>query len=858
MFSQDIIEPSHFEVNIQRRVENNINLSTKVSVNITEILAKVSLKDLVLMKSVGIQLEKAIAENNHALGGDSAPSNKAPSRSSTPVSDIDGSRRMSTLASVMDISVYSITVHCNSIVVNAINDFFNDYQSIIRVGATDIDVNINGCLGLQDYCGDIAVSLYADFYNQELAAWEPFMEKWYPTVLINSKPSEGLSIELSYQNIVQCNLSGKLIKSVSHAHKLVTQEDNDYRNILSATSSDEYPITFINDLGVPFHLNDSRTGNLLLTLSNSNPAPLIQGSISCGMTTDRISAYPTVYDIYFLDKLGTERLPLLQLPLNINKPRHYYLKPSMKLLNNTNVTLEPIVEDVYENQRWDGIKQRWTRPWITLGEPDEWTDASLKPKSSPKLIKLPSDRWEWLDENWKIDTSGKVGEDIDENGWEYGVDFRAFTVSSKRRTFKPLDTFRRRRWVRARAFKSNDSGVSNTDSSTDNNNRQLNIIWDVQVNSHGNREVYVRTSLQICNRMPFAVSCKLGGLGIANAHNDKHVDLIVPGDGFIKSVPLLSVHASTIKFRPHDSDYITQTNSNSGCSNFLWSDDVDCKLLSTVNGESFVTVKDLLCSGDVKSNNESDICMRAYIKHTAKVLHITILPYAILYNCLPCDLLFKVYNDNQYDNSSDRHVEQGKLSPGASCKLAYVPVSIDYGTRITFQTGLYDWTVPKTFINKSFEITEKKDTHTSGGGVTASGKSKDSDGSDSKMTLTFLSPMNDSDILHMSMTVTVGNMGVVELHCYSRYALRDLTGNMQLVVSTKKVGGGNKASKLGATTSKNNLSATTGGNVLVDQLADHSVNMLETTDRKTYDPLVLVHLLAHSYTFSLTNYIRFQ
>jgi hypothetical protein len=657
-YQQDIIEPSHFEVNIQRRVENNINLSTKVSVNITEILAKVSLKDLVLMKSVGMQLEKAIAENNNmgveAVGGGNT--NKIPSRSSTPVSDVDG-RRMPTLASVIDISVYSITVHCQSIVLNAINDFFNDYQSIIRVGATDIDVNISGCIGLQDYSGDLALTLFADFYNQELAAWEPFMEKWYPTVLLNCKPGEGLGIELSYSNILQCNLSGKLIKSVSHAHKLVTQEDNDYRNILSATTtSDEYPITFINDTGVPFNLTDSRTGNILLTLTNSTPAPLIQGSISCGMTTDRISAYPTVYDIFFLDKLGVERLPthsptrspthllthspvrlpLLQLPLNINKPRHYYLKPSMKLLNNTNVTLEPIIEDVFENQRWDGIKQRWTRPWITLGEPDEWTDASLKPKTAPKSIKLPSDRWEWLDESWKIDLSGKIGVDIDENGWEYGVDYRAFTVSSTRRSFKPLDTFRRRRWMRSRAFKRNENNPE-----SENNNRQLNIIWDVQVNSHGNREVYVRTSIQICNMMPFAISCQLGGLGT----QDKGVDMVIPKDGFIKSVPLLSIHASTIKFKPCDHEYISQTNSASSShnnSNFLWSEEVDCKLISTVNNESFVTVKDLLCSGDVASKNESDICMRAYIKHTCKVLHITILPYVVLYNCLPCDLLFKV------------------------------------------------------------------------------------------------------------------------------------------------------------------------------------------------------------------------
>jgi hypothetical protein len=162
-------------------------------------------------------------------------------------------------------------------------------------------------------------------------------------------------------------------------------------------------------------------------------------------------------------------------------------------------------------------------------------------------------------------------------------------------------------------------------------------------------------------------------------------------------------------------------------------------------------------------------------------------------------------------------------------------VSRDYGTRITFQTGLYDWTIPKTFINKSIDITETK-----GIGSVNSGKSKENEENDTKMIFTFRSPMNELDLLHMSMNVTVGNMGMVELHCYSRYALRDLTGNnMQLVVSTKKVGKRNKASKLGTTTSKSNL-ASAGSSAIVDQLADHSINMLENTDRKTYDPLVPV------------------
>ncbi|CAM9406139.1 unnamed protein product, partial [Sphacelaria rigidula] len=42
-------------------------------------------------------------------------------------------------------------------------------------------------------------------------------------------------------------------------------------------------------------------------------------------------------------------------------------------------------------------------------------------------------QWEWIDD-WKVDFSKEVGNQIDASGWQYNVDFNSFKLTSTSRT----------------------------------------------------------------------------------------------------------------------------------------------------------------------------------------------------------------------------------------------------------------------------------------------------------------------------------------------------------------------------------------------------------------------------------------
>jgi hypothetical protein len=166
-------------------------------------------------------------------------------------------------------------------------------------------------------------------------------------------------------------------------------------------------------------------------------------------------------DIHFTGQFGLERLPLLHLPFNINKPRTYNVQPrpltteekeerketkekerkeekdsnykptldlnsniisnpDSNLISSPNssspkskpksslnpdrfqcVILEPIVEEVYENLRYHPLTGRWRPPFLP-GDPPEWTDASGTVRKAIQSIQIETDKWEWSGQ-WAVD-----------------------------------------------------------------------------------------------------------------------------------------------------------------------------------------------------------------------------------------------------------------------------------------------------------------------------------------------------------------------------------------------------------------------------------------------------------------------
>ena len=84
--------------------------------------------------------------------------------------------------------------------------------------------------------------------------------------------------------------------------------------------------------------------------------------------------------------------------------------------------------------------------------------------------------------------SGRLGIDVDTDGWEYQKDFNAFSVN--RRVYKRGDTVRRRRWTRTRMMmppKFNDPC------------RCLSLVWESKVEESGVHVLCCRSHLQLHN-----------------------------------------------------------------------------------------------------------------------------------------------------------------------------------------------------------------------------------------------------------------------------------------------------------------------------------------------------------------------
>lgn len=94
---------------------------------------------------------------------------------------------------------------------------------------------------------------------------------------------------------------------------------------------------------------------------------------------------------------------------------------------------------VYENQRWNPVTG-----YTSAGLPTDrymWSDITGKQKRTRDQVKLLSMHWQWISD-WMIDFHVPGG--VDNDGWQYAVDFPAVFHAKKHFT----DYVRRRRWYR--------------------------------------------------------------------------------------------------------------------------------------------------------------------------------------------------------------------------------------------------------------------------------------------------------------------------------------------------------------------------------------------------------------------------
>jgi len=424
---------------------------------------------------------------------------------------------------------------------------------------------------------------------------------------------------------------------------------------------------------------------------------------------------------------------------------------------------------------------KWQKPWDKVGE-SQWTNAAGKAADPPEKVSLPSDRWEWLENSWRVDMAGVIGDDIDENGWEYATSIKVFNMSRKRRAFKPMDCARRRKLIRSRIPKQSDE---------DKERRPLLVYWDVKVDKFGYRTIILRSGLQICNEIttPLAINIKQLKLaplspsspqreGEVQSNSDLEEIGIVP-PGVTWNAPLMSTYATAFKVRPIHNNNIYSN-----------STDIDCRVHNAIIGQWKSTFRDVVSS----CQTSSSLFMKSSFIQIDKTVIVTISPQVIIENCLPCDMSYKVTSlasaassalmptapspfqalaarpPASPANLAPISCEEGSLTPGSKVKL--LEINLSTKSVVEIKLGEYRW-------SQKIDINEIEN--------------------DKKDTIDLYESSGDINKVSLSLMVrkTVTDHGSIELTFYSSFLYIDRT-NLQSVIRTKrkrKVSQSNKSSR---------------------------------------------------------------
>jgi hypothetical protein len=666
-----ILDPFGIEYHVRRRLRNGVSISTHMSTDVDGVEARISIRDILLLQSILMRrfLKSTSNSADKPIVKPVAPISKAASESTLPDAIISSSGSEKS-------NNFSISITAGSISVVAIDDYDGKNVPFLHSTLEDTTFYAEGNLPIH-VCGEGSFICQADFYNSKLGSREPVLESWKPVILASVEDGNTL-IELKGAHTLQLTVSGYLLHKLLETYLLLMNRGKS-KQLTNAMQESSTNVSITNRLGenIDIDLVDSKTGKPVFFLSGTGE----QSKASIVKSREYVDhksylddwtnpiGLPASVDLHFRGLLEGKRKPVLHVPFNINKPRLCNLIP-MNLGEAADVTaahrkskriiiLEPIVEETYENARYEPITGMWRKPFL-FGDPDEWTDATLINSRHPQSIVIKDDKWEWQD-NWTVDMVGTVGKDFDGEGWEYSNSFKSFSIASKRRANLPMDCVRRRRWIRTRVPKS---------SAESENSRPLNLFWDVHVDNTGSREVKIRSGLIIKNSMPFAVNISL----YHKVWESEEVTFgpINPSDAF--PVPLMRSFATTLKFQP----------TSDATSFYDWSHSIPCNIQQF----DFNTVKDVYCDAhlsDSTSKQLSSIVIRVSLHQVNKCLTIDLQPYITIMNVLPCDLKYRV-------SSSDRRKENGILVCGSFAKLIHVDTSLV--PVISLKLGNYNWSQP--------------------------------------------------------------------------------------------------------------------------------------------------------------------
>ena len=535
-----VLEPFSIEYHLKRKQRVSQVIKTSMSGDVDCLKVLISLHDIMLFQTI-------LSQRSYLESYSKRETSTPPSTPYTPSQSVDnttgksdvvftkaGVSTPSTPAAANDPVVFTLNVNMGPGVLTIVDEVLGaSHVPLLRFNVNDLTYYAERTAASLT-TGEGHSAMQADFYNSKLQVWEPLVEPWQMGLSLRSNAIDGTSVIISSTEELQVNISAVLLSTVLSV--VASASTTPHPSSPLKTNAHRYQpqpdLLFSNTLGIPLDIYTSSTSNgPIKLLSFPDPDQSVQALALPSYVSNSMADLSSI-NIVFKGPFGSQRRPLVQVPLSCSKVLTYNLtcaptsggsgsvRSSRKGTNESmNEGLdedlaqtwhdvdegcyEEVEVELYENARYDPLSGVWLPPFL-MGDPFQWTDASGSKyyKGGLPGVSLPSDDWEW-EHDWTVDTVCEYNIDtthdqqkdkstlaeIDEEGWEYNTSFASFSEGTVRHRLYSTDYCRRRRWKRVRAT----SGRLLKD-----NNRPFKVYWSVKTSSSGTKQLELRSRLQVC------------------------------------------------------------------------------------------------------------------------------------------------------------------------------------------------------------------------------------------------------------------------------------------------------------------------------------------------------------------------
>lgn len=400
-------------------------------------------------------------------------------------------------------------------------------------------------------------------------------------------------------------------------------------------------------------------------------------------------------------------------------------------------------------------KSHWSKPYLKTDVP-EWTDMTCTRVLSKEQVQLPNSQWTWADD-WTIERGGKLGENIDADGWSYEVDFESF--SRQNRYYRRGDQCRRRCWTRTRILRPPKLGDPL---------QTHRLVWQLAPSGTDSPSILIRSHVQVINK----TSLSLNVYGYSPSwDNDVCMGNCDAGCNLHVPIPLSSALYMRLGRSTGQSDPKSLSNGVFG------------ERFSVIPN-SHTSSKFVRTSIELKDVSSTTLHFLVEVRSVSGIVDIIVEPVFKLINLLPCQLDVKIghmLNTTVVKKSEDLASRRTLKHKVSKTEALIVPsgdsiscnaVNPSLKPHLAMRVPGYEWSKWKRIVNRKVDSTWRS---VEGDEEMRFSSNNDEEYADElKMLVKFTRLGGTGDPLVVVASVTCGHCPVVRV--YAQYWIVDRTG----------------------------------------------------------------------------------